>query len=153
MSSPTVPSYVFPDTRSPSPTLPVPIPISLPVLAPLPVSAYYIPVNNGEIPYWSDTEGVTTRFSTPEYYPPIRLSTPKPPTSPRWTPSSPPAPTITPPPETPTPLITPSLPFTPVVPPGRFTPTEIVLGLTHLVQNQSLTNIYERLCLSNDMRE
>ncbi|KAM6497783.1 hypothetical protein JOM56_005731 [Amanita muscaria] len=38
MSSPTTPSYVFPDNHSPSPTLLVHTPITLPVLAPLPPS-------------------------------------------------------------------------------------------------------------------
>ncbi|KIL55754.1 hypothetical protein M378DRAFT_17661 [Amanita muscaria Koide BX008] len=119
MSSPTVPSYVFPDTRSPSPILSVPTPITLPVIAPLPVSAHYIPVNNENI-----------RSSTPEYQyqPPRPLSvSPGPPTSPRWTPTSPPAPTITPPPETPAPLVTPELSFTPVIPPGPFNPVTIVI--------------------------
>ncbi|KIL57056.1 hypothetical protein M378DRAFT_16497 [Amanita muscaria Koide BX008] len=94
MSSPTIPSYVFPDTHSPSPTLLIPTPITLPVLAPLPVSTHYIPVNNKEIAYWSN-EGVTTQFSTTEYYPPRPMSTsPGPPTSPHWIPVSPPPPPL-----------------------------------------------------------
>ncbi|KIL54266.1 hypothetical protein M378DRAFT_19076 [Amanita muscaria Koide BX008] len=172
MSSPTVPSYVFPDTRSPSPVLPVPTPITLPVIAPLPVSAHYIPVNNEGTPNWSEnwseTKGVTTRFSTPEYYPPIGSPTPEyqyqpprplsispgPPTSPRWTPSSPPAPIITPPPETPGPLVTPELSFTPVIPPGPFNPVTLIIprGI-HRARSQALKEIYERLLLTNDMRE
>ncbi|KAM6503166.1 hypothetical protein JOM56_000109 [Amanita muscaria] len=155
MSSPTVPSYVFPDNRSPSPTLLIPTPITLPVLAPLPVSAYYVPVSNEATPvYWSDEEGVTTRFSTPEYYPPVRFPTPEPPTSPRWTPSSPPAPTITPPPETPASLTTPELSFTPVIPPGPFDPVAVALPANlHRARSQALKEIYERLLLSNNMRE
>ncbi|KIL63553.1 hypothetical protein M378DRAFT_12127, partial [Amanita muscaria Koide BX008] len=141
----------------PSPTLPIPTPITLPVIAPLPVSAHYIPVNNERIPYWSDEEGVTTRFSTPEYQyqPPRPLSiSPGPPTSPRWTPTSPPAPTITPPPENPAPLVTPELSFTPVIPPGPFNPAAIVFPSNlHQARSQALKEIYECLLLSNSMRE
>ncbi|KAM6492007.1 hypothetical protein JOM56_012645 [Amanita muscaria] len=143
MSFPTTPSYVFPDNRSPSPTLLIPTPITLPVLAPLPVSAYYIPI---------DTEGITyihsqasSRAPTPEH------QTPSPPISPRYVPVSPSTLTLTSPPETPAPLTTPGLPFTPVIPPGPF--TNIIPELRHLVRDQSLTTIYGRLRLSNDMRE
>ncbi|KIL54072.1 hypothetical protein M378DRAFT_19228 [Amanita muscaria Koide BX008] len=161
MSSPTIPSYVFPDTCSPSPILSVPTPITLPVIAPLPVSAHYIPINNEVIPYWSDEEGVTTCFSTPEYYPPIGSPTPEyqyqPPrplsvsnTSPRWTPSSPPAPTITPPPETPGPLVTPELSFTPVIPPGPFNLGAIIIPTSlHRARSEAFKSIYEHLLLSN----
>ncbi|KIL55199.1 hypothetical protein M378DRAFT_18157 [Amanita muscaria Koide BX008] len=157
MSSPTVPSYVFADTRSPSPALLVPTPITLPVLAPLPVSAHYIPINNEEIPYWSDNEGImyihsqaSSRAPTPGYQPPRPMST-----SPRWIPVSPSTLTVTPPPSVPASptLITPGLPFTPVISPGPFTPTNIIPELRHLVRNQSLMDIYKRLRLSNDMRE
>ncbi|KIL56728.1 hypothetical protein M378DRAFT_16826 [Amanita muscaria Koide BX008] len=146
MSSPTVPSYVFLDTRSPSPTLLIPTPITLPVLAPLPISAYYIPVNNDGITYVHSQ--ASSRAPTPEHHVP-RLSTPDPPTSPRWIPVSPSTLTITPPLSTPTSpaLITPGLPFTPVI------PTTIAPELRHLVRNQSLKDIYERLHLSNNMRE
>ncbi|KIL54384.1 hypothetical protein M378DRAFT_18939 [Amanita muscaria Koide BX008] len=152
MSSPTVPSYVFPDTRSPSPTLLIPIPIILPVLAPLPVSAHYIPVNNDGITYIHSQ--TSSRAPTPEHQAP-RLSTPDPPTSPCWIPVSPSTLTITPPASTPTSptLITPGLPFTPVIPPGPFVPTTIAPELRHLVRNQSLRDIYECLHLSNNMRE
>ncbi|KIL56669.1 hypothetical protein M378DRAFT_16882 [Amanita muscaria Koide BX008] len=98
MSSPTVPSYVFPDTCSPSPTLQIPTPIILPVLAPLPVSAHYIPVNNDGITYVHSQ--ASSRAPTPEHQTP-RLSTPDPPTSPRWIPVSPSTLTITPPLSTP----------------------------------------------------
>ncbi|KIL54443.1 hypothetical protein M378DRAFT_18877 [Amanita muscaria Koide BX008] len=142
MSSPTIPSYVFPDTRSPSPTLLIPIPIVLPVLAPLPVSAHYIPVNNDGITYVHSQ--ASSRAPTPEHQIP-RLSTPDPPTSPRWIPVSPSTLTVTPPPSIPASptLITPGLPFTPV----------IASRLSHRVRDQSLKDIYERLRLSNTMRE
>ncbi|KIL54728.1 hypothetical protein M378DRAFT_18613 [Amanita muscaria Koide BX008] len=139
MSSPTVPSYVFPDTRSPSPALPIPIPITLPVLAPLPVSAHYIPVNNADIPYWSDNEGITyihsqasSRAPTPGYQPPRPMSTSPVPLLPLAGSQSPPPPSRShlPHRSPPPPLLSP-----PVCPSPR------------------LMDIYERLRLSNDMRE
>ncbi|KAM6489974.1 hypothetical protein JOM56_014553 [Amanita muscaria] len=145
MSFPTTPSYVFPDNRSPSPTLLIPTPITLPVLAPLPVSAYYIPINNKGITYIHSQ--ASSRAPTPEY------QTPSPPTSPRYIPVSPSTLTLTSPPETktPAPLVTPGLPFTPVILPGPF--TDISPVLHHLVRDQNLTTIYGCLRLSNDMRE
>ncbi|KIL54561.1 hypothetical protein M378DRAFT_18771 [Amanita muscaria Koide BX008] len=165
MSSPTIPSYVFPDTRSPSLILSVPTPITLPVIAPLPVSAHYIPIDNENTTPQSGLPppNINTNLPdlspspTPEYQyqPPRPLSvSPGPPTSPRWTPSSPPAPTITPPPETPGPLITPELSFTPVIPPGPFNPGAIIIPTSlHQARSEAFKSIYERLLLSNDMRE
>ena len=76
--------------------------------------------------------------------------------SPRWIPVSPSTLTITPPPEnfTPPPLITPGLSFTPVIPPGPFSPTANSTPQNpRLVRDQALRSIYERLLLSDDMRE
>src|SRR5258708_21701366 len=100
MTSTTVPNTSAQDSRPSPPTLPIPAPV--PILA----TMYYLPLDEGEdrITYiHNDEEFTPDRFHTHESFVPDRfIPSPRPPTSPRWTPRSPPPPS-TPPPPPPTP--------------------------------------------------
>ncbi|KIL54261.1 hypothetical protein M378DRAFT_19080 [Amanita muscaria Koide BX008] len=129
-------------------------PVPLPQLSPsLPPS----PSQSSPLSLSLPTTSPSAMGKSPTGVTPKEIPTPEPPTSPRWIPVSPSTLTVTPPPSTPSspaPLVTPELSFTPVIPPGPFNPAAIIIprGI-HRARSQALKEIYERLLLSNSMRE